>query len=150
MNDARNDEQLIAKLRSGLAEGDPAPTDVAEFARAVYSWRLIDAELAELTFDSVTDETAGVRSTMAARMISFEAGRWTIDIEYNEITGRLLGQVEPPGRVMVELHYAGGAIGIDTDELGRFDFDDILPGPISLVIRAPGDIEVIKTEWIVL
>lgn len=150
MNDAGNDEQLIAMLRSGLAEGDPAPADIAEFARAVYSWRLIDAELAELAFDSVTDQTAGVRSTATARMISFEAGRWTIDIEYNEPTGRLLGQVSPAGRVTVELHFAGGAIGIYTDELGRFDFDEVLPGPISLVIRTPGDLEVIKTEWIVL
>lgn len=150
MNDSRNDEQLIAMLRAGLAEGDPAPSDVAEFAKAVFSWRMIDAELAGLTFDSVTDETAGVRSTMAARMISFEAGRWSIDIEYNEATGRLLGQVTPAGRVTVELHFAGGAIGIYTDELGRFDFDDILPGPISLVIRTAGDLEVIKTEWIVL
>lgn len=150
MDDARNDEQLIAKLRTGLAAGDPAPSDVAEFAKAVFSWRLIDAELAELSFDSSVDETAGVRSTMAARMVSFEVGRWSVDIEYNEVTERLLGQVEPAGRVTVELHYAGGATATHTDELGRFDFDDVLPGPVSLVIRTSGDIEVIKTEWIVL
>lgn len=150
MDDARNDEQLIAKLRTGLAAGDSVPSDVAEFAKAVFGWRLIDAELAELSFDSSTDETAAVRSMMAARMITFEAGRWSIDIEYNETTERLLGQVDPAGRVTVELHYAGGAMESESDELGRFDFDDVLPGPISLVIRTSGDIEVIKTEWIVL
>jgi hypothetical protein len=150
MDDARTEEQLIAKLRTGLAASDPAPSDVAEFAQAVFSWRLIDAELAELSFDSSVDETAGVRSTMAARMVTFEVGRWSIDIEYNEMGERLLGQVDPASRVTVELHYAGGAIATETDELGRFDFDDVLPGPVSLVIRTSGDIEVIKTEWIVL
>ena len=83
-------------------------------------------------------------------MLSFEAGHWTIDIEYNAATGRLIGQVEPAREVIVELHLAGGPVISVADELGRFDFDGVLPGPVSLVFRTPGDLEVVKTEWTVL
>lgn len=153
MSDSRHtsDEELIAKLRSGLEESDPVPEDVTGFARAAFGWRDVDAKLAEIAFDS-TDEGAlsGVRASTTARMISFEAGRWTIDIEYNESSRQVLGQVDPAGRVRVEIRYAGGSTATDTDEMGRFDFEEIPPGPMSLVIRVPGDLEVIKTEWTVL
>jgi hypothetical protein len=83
-------------------------------------------------------------------MLSFEAGNWSIDIEYSPVSERLIGQIEPARQVEVELHIAGGTIVTQTDELGRFDFDGVLPGPISLVFRTPGNLEVIKTEWTVL
>ena len=147
----KEDQELISRLRETLSESDPVPSDVTEFAKAAFAWRSIDAELAEMAYDSSTEEVpSGVRSTATARMLSFEAGRWTIDLEYNEATQRLIGQVDPGQRLVIELHFAGGAIGIYSDERGRFDFDDVLPGPISLVIRTSGDIEVIKTEWTVL
>ena len=153
MSDAMHpeDEALISQLKSALEQTDPVPADVSEFAKAAFSWRDIDAELAAIEFDSSTaDLPAGVRSAATARMLSFEAGEWTIDIEYNEATRRLLGQVSPGQRCTVELHYAGGVSEAEADDLGRFDFDDILPGPVSLVIRTPGNLHVIKTEWTVL
>ena len=67
-----------------------------------------------------------------------------------ELPQRLLGQVTPSRQVTVELHFAGGAVGLYSDPEGRFDFDGVLPGPVSLVIRTPGNLEVIKTEWTVL
>lgn len=153
MSDEMNhgDTELISQLRAALTQTDPVPTDITEFAKAAFTWRDIDAELASVAFDSSTEDVpAGVRSTATARMLSFEAGRWTIDIEYNQATRRLIGQVDPGQRLTIELHFAGGAWGIYSDDLGRFEFDDVLPGPISLVIRTAGDLEVIKTEWTVL
>jgi hypothetical protein len=144
-------DRVMSLLRQGLAEADPVPTDVIDFAKAALSWRTIDAELAELAYDSSEESTpAGVRSLATARMLSFEAGNCTIDIEYNAATGRLIGQIEPARQVVVELHLAGGAVVTDTDDLGRFNFDGVLPGPVSLVFRTPGDLEVIKTEWTVI
>jgi hypothetical protein len=146
-----SDDKLLAQLRKGLEESDPVPQEVTEFAKAAIDWRRIDAALAELAFDSLAPEhQAGVRSIATSRMLSFEAGRWTIDIEYSEAMQRLMGQVSPACQVLVELHYAGGAVGIHSDPSGRFDFDGVLPGPVSLVIRTPGDLEVVKTEWTVL
>ena len=147
----RSEDRLISLLRKGLDEADPVPMDVTDFAKAALSWRTIDAELAEIAYDSSEETTpAGVRSAATARMLSFEAGHWTIDIEFNAATGRLIGQVEPAREVIVELHLAGGPVISLADELGRFDFDGVLPGPVSLVFRTPGDLEVVKTEWTVL
>ncbi|MGH8914477.1 MAG: hypothetical protein ACRDZM_08180 [Acidimicrobiia bacterium] len=145
----RTEERVISLLRKGIEEADPVPTDVTDFAKAALSWRTIDAELAQIAYDS-NEEPSGVRSSATARMVSFEAGNWMIDIEYSVATGRLMGQVDPARQVAVELHLAGGVIANDTDELGRFYFDGVLPGPVSLVFRTPGDLEVIKTEWTVL
>ena len=145
------DEELIARLKAGLEQTDPVPGDITEFAKAALSWRNVDAELAEIAFDSTEEEAlSGVRSSATARMISFEAGRWTIDIEYDEPRSHLMGQVDPVTQVQVEIRYAGGASTTDSDELGRFDFEDIPRGPMSLTIRIPGDLEVIRTEWTVL
>ena len=150
-NHDKNEEMLLAKLRQGLDASDPVPGDVTDFAKAALGWRTIDAELAEIAYDSSTEETpAGVRSTATSRMLSFEVGAWAIEIEHNPATGRLIGQIEPAREATVEIHFAGGTQTTAADELGRFAFDDVLPGPVSLVIRTPGDLEVIKTEWTVL
>jgi hypothetical protein len=153
MSDAtgHSEDRLMSLLRRGLEQADGVPTDVNEFAKAAFSWRNIDAELAELAYDSNDEKVpAGVRSTATARMLSFQAGDWSIDIEYNAATSRLIGQVEPARQVTVELHVAGAVITTETDDLGRFDFDGVLPGPVSLVFRTSGDLEVVKTEWTVL
>ena len=153
MSDAMKpeDEMLISQLREALNQADPVPSDVSEFAKLAFTWGNIDAELAAIEYDSSTEDVpSGVRSTSTARMISFEAGEWTIDIEYNEPNRRLIGQLSPGQACRVELHYAGGTAETESDELGRFDFDDVPAGPVSLVIRTPGDLHVIKTEWTVL
>jgi hypothetical protein len=153
MSDAthQEDETLIAQLRSALDQVDPVPADVTDFAKAALDWQNIDAVLANVEFDSSTEDlTSGVRSTTTARMLSFEVDEWTIDLEYHEPTSRLIGQVTPGQRCTVELHFAGGAIGVYSDDLGRFDFDNVLPGPASIVVRTSGDLHIIKTEWTVL
>lgn len=144
------DDKLLAMLRRGLDESDPAPADVTDFAKAALSWQTIDADLAQLTHDSIEEPIPnGVRSVSTARMLSFEAGDWMIDIEYNEVTGRLMGQIDPAHKAAVEFHLGGNVLVTDTDELGRFTFDGVRSGPVAFVVRLEGD-EVVKTEWIIL
>lgn len=144
------DAQILAKLRRGLEETDSAPPDVSQFAKAAFRWREIDAELASLDFDSVDEATpAGVRSSTTARMLSFLAGRWVLDVEYDEPSRRLIGQIEPETPFRVDLHSAGTFFSLDSDEQGRFEAEGILSGPLSLVLRFVGG-PVIKTQWVVL
>jgi hypothetical protein len=144
------DARILARLREGLAQSEPVPSDVTEFARAAFGWRNIDAELAELDFDSIDEEIpSGVRSTGTARMISFQAGQWMLDIEFDEGSGRLIGQISPESTFTVELHTSGALFTVESDELGRFSAEGIAPGPLSLVLRFP-DRSVIKTQWVVL
>jgi hypothetical protein len=146
----QSEDRVMSLLRRGLDESDPVPVDVVDFAKAALAWRSIDAELAELSYDSSHEQTpAGVRSTSTARMLSFETGDWLADLEYSPATGRLMGQVEPARIMTVELHLGGGVVATEADELGRFVFDGVLPGPIALVFRLSDD-ETVKTQWVVI
>lgn len=144
------DDELLAKLRNGLGQSDAVPSDVTEFAKAAFSWRTIEAELAELDFDSVDEALpSGVRSSTTARMVSFQAGQWMLDVEYDETSGRLLGHISPESSYTVELHTAGTLFSVESDDVGRFEADGIAPGPLSMVLRFT-DGQVIKTQWVVL
>lgn len=144
------DEGILTRLRQGLEQSETVPSDVIDFAKAAFAWRNIDAELAELDFDSIDEEIpSGVRSTGTARMISFQAGQWMLDIEFDEASGRLIGQISPESAFTVELHTAGALFTVESDELGRFSAEGISPGPLSLVLHFP-DRSVIKTQWVVL
>lgn len=147
---SREDEMLVAGLRKGLGEGDPVPPDVKDFAKAAFEWRDIDARLAELDFDSIAEDLpAGVRSSTTARMISFQAGQWMLDIEYDESTGRLMGAISPEIAYTVDLHTSGALFTSRSDEAGRFEAEGVASGPLSLVLRLE-DGQVIKTQWVVL
>ena len=88
---------------SGAVGG--APADVVAAAKATFTWRTIDAELAELTFDSVadTDALAGVRGGGGPRALTFEHDDVVVEVEVSEhAAGRtLVGQV------------AAAALGVD-------------------------------------
>src|SRR4051794_41920885 len=69
-------EDLLAELRVAGLVVDPVPERVMFAAKASLSWRTIDAELAELTYDSALDDDrlSLVRGATAARMLTFSAG----------------------------------------------------------------------------
>lgn len=146
----QEEDKIMSLLRRGLDQSDPVPPDVTEFAKASLSWMTIDAELAQLSYDS-TDETSvtTVRSTATARIVGFESGEWMIDLEHDAATAELRGQIEPAGRVEVELHLVGAVLATETDDLGRFTFEGVEAGPVAIVLRVDGA-ETVKTEWIVL
>ncbi|MGA9597612.1 MAG: hypothetical protein WBV06_15770, partial [Acidimicrobiia bacterium] len=70
MSDHVTDDQLLARIAGALA-ADPVPEAVLDAARATFTWRTIDAELASLVFDSADEGLVGVRSTETARQMTF-------------------------------------------------------------------------------
>ncbi len=146
MSTPRSDDSLIADLRRGLAAVDAVPPAVLDAAKAVLTWRTIDAELAELTFDSAAErELAGVRSDGdEVRRLTFSSRTLTLEIEVHGGV-RLVGQVVPPQRAALELRSPDGSLFTEADELGRFAFD-VPPGPSSLVCRAADEVT-ITTDW---
>jgi hypothetical protein len=152
MSDSANhqEERLLSLLQRGLEQSDPSPVDVAEFAKAALSWRTIDADLAQLSYDSSEEsDSVSVRGVATSRMLAFESGELTIDLEHDPISGRLLGQLEPAGQMTIELHVLDKVFVTESDDLGRFSFDGIQSGPFALVVRLEGH-EAVKTEWIIL
>src|SRR5262249_46475986 len=65
MNATHEDEALLERLRAICAEVDPVPDLVFQAARAAFTLRRLDAELAELVLDSA-DEPAGAVAVRAA------------------------------------------------------------------------------------
>ena len=55
------DDATFDELKDALTAADAVPDDVLQAAKDSYTWRTIDAELAELVFDSSLDESS--RST---------------------------------------------------------------------------------------
>ena len=91
-----NEDDLLTSLASALAPPD-VPATVLAAAKAVYTWRTVDSELAELTYDSAYGETlVGVRGTTASlRTLVYEAGDLVLEIDITKEA--LVGQVSPPG-----------------------------------------------------
>lgn len=135
------------------ARMDPVPQAVLDAARGSFTWRTIDAELAEIAFDSVLDEhLAGVRGPMTGpRLLTFEAVDVAIELEVTDVGGqrRLVGQVVPSDAAAVEVRHAEGATPVSTDDMGRFAVEEIPAGPVSVRVQRPGR-EPVDTDWVTL
>src|SRR5262249_43330425 len=130
------DEALLAELRAIARVVSPVPVDVVDAARAAYTWRTIDAELAELTFDSEAEPWGGVLVRGAAptsRLLTFDAPDLTVGVEVSVLGDprRLVGQLVPPGPGSLEVRHSGDPILVQADDLGRFSVDGVAPGQVS-------------------
>ena len=100
MSDESENDELEHELRRLAARQDPVPPELVQAATEAFSWRNIDAELAELVFDSLlnTDQAALVRSSPGRRLVSFQTPELTIDVEVTATaSGRdVMGQITPP------------------------------------------------------
>jgi len=141
--------ELEAELRRAVSRFDPPPTELRRAAVESFSWRTVDAELAELVFDSSATDVV-VRSHSAQRLLTFQAGAMSIHLEISrrDRSCALVGQLEPPQPATVRIRRAAGSIDVEADELGRFRADALPSGPVSLHWRAGGG-EVV-TDWISL
>jgi len=150
MRDER-DEELTEELRRLAARLDPVPPELLRGAAAAFAWRDIDAELAELVFDSLIDnsEAALVRGSPDQRLVSFAGGGLTIDVEVSG-TGAartVMGQIAPPQRGLVEIRRRQETMTVEADELGRFQAGPLPPGPLSLRLR-PDEGSPVVTDWL--
>jgi hypothetical protein len=151
-DDQQPQDRLIA-LCSAAERLDPMPHPVIAAGRAAWAWRRIDAELAELTYDSLLDDAslAGVCGVATGpRLVSFEAGDVTIEVEVasDRDHRRLVGQIVPPQCVSLTVRRLEGTSAVETDDLGRFH-TEVSAGPMSLRCELTLD-RAIETEWLVL
>lgn len=148
-------ERLFEELRAIAARADAVPPNVVDAAKGAFAWRTIDADLAELAYDSLLEqEGVLVRSTATAqaqaRFLTFETAEATVEIEVATVGSRreLIGQLVPGSSATVEIRHAGGVLTVDADELGRFR-GEVEPGPMSVRCRIEADGRpVIETDWV--
>ena len=149
------DEMLMEALHDA-GRLDPVPAAAIAAARSSLAWRTLDAELAELAYDSLLDDNAmaGLRGGDGPlRTITFESPALTVEVESSASGAlrRLIGQLVPPQRAHLTVRHAGGVVTVEADELGRFAVDDLAAGPVSLHVRCEGDGAVaVTTDWIVV
>lgn len=151
--DEAEDERLIESLRAIARRVDPVPEEVEDAARGAYTWRTVDAELAELAYDSLLDDDrlAGVRADDAPRTLSFEGPTYSVEIEVAEEGSqrRLLGQLVPPVAARIEVRHSGGLLRLGADEVGRFSAAGVAAGPVSLRCLVEGvDGPPLDTAWV--
>jgi hypothetical protein len=148
MSDHVTDDQLLARIAGALA-ADPVPEAVLDAARATFTWRTIDAELASLVFDSADEGLVGVRSTETARQMTFRTPGVEIElVVVSETRRRIVGQLVPPQEAEIALHHQDETRTARSDRLGRFTFPDVPSGSVRLTCKLEDESgAVIQTEW---
>jgi len=149
---AVGDEQLLAALGEAMRARQAVPEWFVEAGKNAYAWHNIDAELAQLTYDSDSDSARGhvaaVRSeTASIRALTFTSARLSIELEVAESS--LLGQVIPPQAGTLEVHTTAGVTSSPVDEIGCFVVDPIPSSPFRLRCRTEDGADVL-TGWITL
>lgn len=143
-----NDDELLGIVDRHFSADDPLPRRLATAARAAIETRRLDAQLAALLSDSLDDANlAAVRSDSTPRMLGFQTGECTVDVEVSPETDghRLLIQVLPAGSYSLVLDRAAGTAELATDEHGMASLSGLSAGPLRILIQQPtGDI---RTEW---
>jgi hypothetical protein len=151
-----SEDELLDELRSIAARVDPTPEFVLSAAKAAYTWRTIDdelAELAELTFDSAVEEqgAGAVRGGDGPRALTFETPEVTIELEVTTSgeARSIVGQVVPPEAGRVEIRHAGGVAEAEVDDLGRFSVKRVERGPVSIRLhRTSAPDSPVVTDWL--
>jgi hypothetical protein len=151
-----SDDQLMEVLGHGLRAAERVPAEVVAAAKASFTWLDIDAELAALTFDSVTEspELVGVRSGGSGpRELTFQHGDVVVDVEIGD-DGTVVGQVAPPPVEWVEVHQAavGEPMRVAPDDRGRFRAPGVGHGPFRLLCRfgTGAPFPLLLTDWVTI
>jgi hypothetical protein len=144
---------LLAQLGAIASAADGPPDLVYELGRAAFAWRRVDAELAELVADSALESSMVRSAAPQTRVLSFEAGDVTIEIQVTVRRGRrsLLGQVvgrpASSGGVVWAETDNGTAPSVPVDPVGRFAMDEVPEGRLRFRIEAP-EATAVTTVWV--
>ena len=144
MNRRIDDNELLDLLEEVLDRTDPVPPAAVDTARAA-DWATLDAELAELTFDSLLDQPeVPLRDDEGdVRSLTFSSGDHTVEVDLT--ADELVGRLSPAAALPVAVVQPTGRRQVDVDELGRFRAP-VAPGPLRLEVAAPG--RTTTTPWI--
>lgn len=151
MPDSWGDEELMTALKEALASRQSVPPEFIQAGRSAFAWHNIDAELAQLTYDSAgyVGTAAVTRSEMASiRALTFSSAHLTIELEVSEDS--LVGQVTPARPGTIEVQTTAGVITtIPVDELGYFTVRRAPDSPFRLRWHASDSPDIV-TGWITL
>lgn len=159
MTSAARGDALLVELGGLLDRLDPVPPELIDQARQLFCWRSLEAELAELSFDSLLDRDlalavrSGDGAVLGPRMLGFGAmvdgEDLSIEVEVSAIDGQctMIGQLEPAGANAITIQARdGGVLDVPVDEVGRFTVRPVPSGPVRLRIEHAG--QLVQTTWV--
>jgi hypothetical protein len=145
VRDIWDDEQLLAALREALGADENVPPEFIELGKNAYAWHNIDAELAQLTYDSIhePEEALSLRAEAASiRALTFTSAHLTIELEVSEDS--VLGQVIPAQSGVIEIQGREGTTATtEADEVGCFLIRPIPDSPFRLRFRTADDTDIL-------
>jgi hypothetical protein len=151
VTDDRDDSLLLAALRVALLERQAVPPEFVAAGKSAFAWRDIEAQFAQLTYDSSRDsELAGsVRSeTASIRALVFTSAHLSIELEVTDDC--LLGQIIPSREGTIETQaQAGGSVVAPIDATGCFSIEPLPAGAFRLRCQTPDGADVV-TGWVTL
>lgn len=135
-----------------VARADPLPPEISQRGRSSLTWRTIDAELAELAYDSVGALPVGFRGSAGPRQLTFEAPGFTLELQLvaSGDRRRLLGFLEPAQEASIMVRHGDGIVAARADRSGRFVVDDLAAGPATLRchLAGRGGNRPVVTDWV--
>jgi hypothetical protein len=145
------DDELLARLGPMLDRLDPVPPQVVVEARALFGLRRLDEELAELVRDTAENAGSGVlvvRGEGDVRLISFETGPVTVELQVTERgqSRDLVAQVTGTTVVGAEVETAAGRRTVPIED-SLFTADGVQSGLLRLRLRTATGRDLV-TSWV--
>ncbi len=130
----RLNDALVSAVNDAF-ETDPIPRDLTQFALDAFAWRVIDEELAAITYDSATTELVGIRGTASQRhSFRFEGRGVAVSVSLSGIS--VVVSVEPAGRYSCRIESPSSVTDTVSDDEGQFVVDH-RPLPVRVVVETP-------------
>ena len=136
------DLELLGALAAAVNRRDPVPEGLAD--RMIFGLTLaeMEAELAELIELHSADDLVGARSDGVDQMrsVTFSSENLTVMITISVVdaqTLRLDGWSAPPSPISIEIRVGDAELHGESDEDGRFVFEQVPHGLARLVFRGP-------------
>jgi hypothetical protein len=143
--DLDDDDFLLSLLGETLDETEPLSDElVATVADAAFELRRLDAELADMIFDSEMS-VSGTRGDDTARNVVFSKNGVEVELEI-EADGHTLHGLVTPADTTCEIETQLGIQTIEVDDVGRFDL--IVVARQFRLIMTPPTGPRIATPWV--
>lgn len=117
-DDNEMSDALLERISDAFDRLPPVPSQLQAAARSAFEWRRADAALAELMFDSASEELIGVRGTVSDRR-SFRFAVDDIVIRVHLTPATLIVMIEPPVSVPCRVVTEERTEVLRTDEYGE-------------------------------